>query len=43
MEFVSYSYGKEFYQSTLKHVTCKTMYTRLSGGNVDSSMKHIAM
>lgn len=33
MEFLNCSYGKEFYQSTLKHVACKTVSTKLSGGN----------
>lgn len=43
MEFLNCSYGKEFYQLTLKHVTCKTEYTRLSGGNADTPIKCIAM
>lgn len=43
MEFLNCSYGEEFYQSPLKHVTCSSVHTRLSGGNADSALKGIAV
>lgn len=39
MEFLNCSYGKEFYQSTLKHVACKTVSTKLSGGNAPTPVE----
>lgn len=43
MEFLNCSYGEEFYQSLLKHVTCSSVHTRLSGGNADTPEKCIAV
>lgn len=36
MKFLKCSYGKEFYQLALEHLTCKTTYTRLSRASTDT-------
>lgn len=36
MKFLNCSYGKEFYQLALKHLTCNSVYTRLSCSSADT-------